>query len=541
MAGQNIIEIIFNSIGAEKVGKSASNLGNKFKNLAATAAKYTAAIGVITAGAIKLVEIHGQQARAEAQLEAALGKTSNALLKQASALQRSTRFADEAIIQQQAFLASLDFTEKEIQKMIPAALDLAEATGMDLGSAVKNMAKTFSGMQGELGELIPQLKTLSKEEMIAGGAVDLVNELFGGQAEAAAGATIGIDQLKMTMGDLAETAGSKLAPMLNTIGLAFANILQGAPGSEWWEGVQSSMEGASTETAKLSAQVGGVDRLIQSWQDLSDSDLKEAFQALGIEYDDFSSKQENINFLTGMSEILLKKYVEARKEEKVATVKSKEAAEELAIALEHVALRTHNVNNATKELEKAGKVASGTFQADYQEPINDLTTDFQKFEAVAGDTFAGVGTAAQAAADIIGATAGEDKQRQVLAMRIAQLAAVANTAQGVTKALAAAPPPFNFINAAAVGAAGAVQIGGIEAAISQARSAASGMDEVFDKPTALIVGDTRQGERVQVTPDGETEAQVPTITLNFNSPVTSKAFVRNEIIPEIRNAKRLWQ
>lgn len=539
----NIIEILMKQVGAEKVAGSFGKVTKQLKSATVAAAKYTAVAGVMIAGAAKLVEIHGQQARAEKQLEVALGKTSQALLNQASALQKSTRFGDEAIIQQQAFLASLQFTEKEIKQMIPAALDLAEATGMDLASAVKNMAKTFSGMQGELGELIPQLKTLTKEEMIAGGAVGLINELFGGQAKAAAEATKGIDQLKMTMGDLAEVAGSKLAPAMNIVGLAFANILQGAPGSEWWEGVAIGMEAAATESAKLSIQAGGIDRLINSYDDLAfivDANLVEAFQSVGLEYDEHSSREENLQFLMGMSEVTLRKYIQTRKEERVALEEEKKAVEDVSIAYDSMAIRISATDQATLALQKSSKKSIGTFQGEYAPVVNDLSTDFQKFEQMSATAFAGTAQAATAAADIIAATSGDDKRRQILAMRIAQFAALVNTGQAVTKALASGAPPWNFINAAAVGSAGALQIAGIESAISSARSAATGLDEVFDRPTMIQVGDRAGGEpeRVTVEPEGQSGRQVTEFHIHVHAPI-SRQTVRNEILPELKNASRL--
>ena len=104
------------------------------------------------------------------------------MLDQASALQKVAGIGDEVIIVQQAFLASLKFTEEQIKEIITVAIDLSAATGIELESAVRNTAKTFSGLAGELGELIPQLRTLTTEEMKAGEAVKLMADLFGGQA-----------------------------------------------------------------------------------------------------------------------------------------------------------------------------------------------------------------------------------------------------------------------------------------------------------------------------------------------------------------------
>jgi len=538
----NIVEILFKQTGAEKVASETGKMTKANKALASSALKYTAVSGVMLAGALKLVDAHAVQARAESQLELALGKTSKALLNQATALQRVTRFGDESIIGVQASIGAFIKDEAQIKLATKATLDFAAATGMDLKSAGDVIAKTLGSstnaltrygieVEGAVGST-ERLETLTEN----------INKLYGGSAKKAAEATAGIDQLRMTMGDLAEVAGSKLAPILNTVGLALANILQGAPGKEWWEGVAIAMDNAASAQQKLSIQAGGIDRLIKGYDHLGlllgQKGLITVFQSLGLEYDTMSTRQENLNFLQGMSEVVIRQIVQARAEETVATQEAKAAAEALVIVYETMGLRMGTVNNAQKELIKFSKQGETQFKA-VAAPVKDLTTDFQKFEAGSAAAFGAAGNAATAASEIIAAAAGDDKERQILGMRIAQIAALINTAQGVTKALATSAPPFNFINAAAVGAAGALQVSAIQGAINQARSAATGLDEVFDRPTLIEVGDTRQGERVQIGPDGGDAAGMGSINITINSPITYPGFTRDVIIPEIREALRL--
>ena len=172
------------------------------------------------------IELAGIQEQAEKQLETALGGTSQALLNQASALQKVTTFGDEATIQQQAFLASLGFSEDKIMDIIPVAMDLATATGMTLESAVRNTAKTFSGLAGELGEMVPQLRDLTAEEMKAGDAVKIMADLFGGQATAQAETMAGaLEQAQNASGDLAEAIGAKLSPLVKVLAADFTGTV----------------------------------------------------------------------------------------------------------------------------------------------------------------------------------------------------------------------------------------------------------------------------------------------------------------------------
>ena len=150
----------------------------------------------------------------EKKLTQALGKNADALIKQAGALQQSSRFGDEAIIQQQAYLAAIGMSEQQIREMIPVTMDLAAATGMSLESAVKNTAKTLSGLAGELGESVAPLRDLTAEEMKAGKGIELMAELFDGAAKGEVKTLTGaMDQAKNAVGDASEALGDLVAPL----------------------------------------------------------------------------------------------------------------------------------------------------------------------------------------------------------------------------------------------------------------------------------------------------------------------------------------
>ena len=212
--------------GAKKanteMGKLSATSKQLGKSLGAAAVAYFGTQGLISAinGSIAAYQ---QQEMAERKLQTALGRTSQALLNQASALQKVTTFGDEAIIAQQAFLGSIGFTEEKIKNLIPVALDLASATGQTLEFAVRNLAKTYSGLTGELGELIPQTKELTAEELKAGGALQVISDLMGGSAvENTKTMTGSMEQAKNAIGDTAEAIGEVLSPVVSNV----ANILK---------------------------------------------------------------------------------------------------------------------------------------------------------------------------------------------------------------------------------------------------------------------------------------------------------------------------
>ena len=120
MADKNI-RLRISETGAKQAAKAIGGVDNRLKSLAKSAAGAAAAFfgaRMLIQGFRQAVDAAGRQELAERKLQTALGRTSKALLDQASALQRVTTVGDEAIIEQQAFLASLEFTEDQIKSII---------------------------------------------------------------------------------------------------------------------------------------------------------------------------------------------------------------------------------------------------------------------------------------------------------------------------------------------------------------------------------------------------------------------------------------
>ena len=209
--------------GLEKGLKSASRKLRKFERSTGKMGRsLTQGLTVPMMGfAAVSIKAFDQQAKAEASLRTALGQNEAAfksLTDQAKELQSVTLFGDETIIQQQSYLASLGMTEDQIKKVIEASIDLAAGTGQTLEFGVRNLAKTFAGLTGELGESIPALKELTTEQLKAGDAVDVVAEQFRGQARAAAEAGAGAwVQLKNSVMDFTEQVGEALIPLLDPL------------------------------------------------------------------------------------------------------------------------------------------------------------------------------------------------------------------------------------------------------------------------------------------------------------------------------------
>lgn len=191
----------------------------KLKNVGTTLTR-TVTLPLVALGTASVAAANKQE-QAEARLLNALRGREDIqqrLIASASELQARSTLGDEVVIEQQAFLAALGLSEEQINSTIEAAAQLSAALGMDMNSAVRNLAKTYSGLAGELGESIPALRNLTAEEMKAGGAIKYVNDNYKGFAETAAQTGTGsLMQLKNSLGDVAEKIGQALLPAINSL------------------------------------------------------------------------------------------------------------------------------------------------------------------------------------------------------------------------------------------------------------------------------------------------------------------------------------
>lgn len=227
-----LIKIAANGAEAEKeirkLERKVNDFGKKMKEAGTAMSTYLTA-PIVAAGAVA-VRSANQQLQAEQRLLTALNGRKDVqerLMQQAAELQSRSIYGDEAIIEQQAFLAALGLTETQINDTINAAAQLSAALGMEFSSAVRNLSKTYSGLAGELGESIPALRNLTAEEMRAGAAIAYVNDSYKGFAETAAQTGTGpLVQLKNTLGDLAEQFGAILVPVIQKLATKIKEIAE---------------------------------------------------------------------------------------------------------------------------------------------------------------------------------------------------------------------------------------------------------------------------------------------------------------------------
>lgn len=238
MGDSRILQIIIDAKNnTEKefagINKQLNELKPMFKEMALVGG---AIFGALSYGIKNTTDAYRDQAKADAKLRSGLESTKNAagitfdeLVKQAQEFQRQTLYGDEAVQDIQAQLLTFKNISKDsFQQATESVLDMATKMGREpisvaimLGKAlndpVKNMeALSRNGVQfteqqkEEITTLIESGKLLEAQKIMLG---ELSFE-FGGTAKAVAEADGGITQLNNIIGDLKETIGESLIPII---------------------------------------------------------------------------------------------------------------------------------------------------------------------------------------------------------------------------------------------------------------------------------------------------------------------------------------
>ena len=100
--------------------------------------------------------------------------------------------------------------------------------------------------------------------------------------------------------------------------------------------------------------------------------------------------------------------------------------------------------------------------------------------------------------------------------------------------------PTGLIPMATTLAIGAAQVASISKSIGDFKGAATGMDEVVDKPTLILAGEAG-AEQVSITPLEGPNIEGPQsapLNITFSGNVMSQDFLEQEALPQIKEALR---
>ena len=243
MASGKTIRLPIKTSGADKasrdLGKVDKGLGRLAKSAAGAAAAFFGARALI-AGFQNVIELTKQQVLAESQLNAVLkstqgaaGLTAKELKHMASALQRQTRFGDEAIIQTQSLMLTFTKIGKDVfPDAIETVMNMSEAMGQDMKQSVIQVGKALNDPILGVTALRRVGVQLSKQQEdlvrkftetgdIASAQKIILEELetqFGGVAKASGETMAGsLDKMKNATGDAGEALGQVLSPAIVSV------------------------------------------------------------------------------------------------------------------------------------------------------------------------------------------------------------------------------------------------------------------------------------------------------------------------------------
>lgn len=198
--------------------KQSNNFFNTFK---AGALRLAGPIGAVVGGFAAIrqgINDAVEDAKLTRQIEASLlavgdasSDTVQGILDFADAIQKTTGVSDDLV--KSTFIVAQNFgiSTDKAKELTVAAIDLAAATGTDVESAVRLLGGTFDGTVGKLANYGEEFRNLTKEQLEAGDAIDIVSKKFGGSAAK------DLDTFSGRLGQLSNSFGSFLKEIGKTV------------------------------------------------------------------------------------------------------------------------------------------------------------------------------------------------------------------------------------------------------------------------------------------------------------------------------------
>jgi hypothetical protein len=182
-----------------------------------------AIIGAVTAAFTALVDVVKESITSASDAEQAQTGLEGALRAQgtavpsvitayedyASALQKTTRYSDDAVVAAEKVLVQIGgVMPRDMQKALKATTDLAAGLGIDLTSAATMVAKAAEGQTTALQKAGVQIETTKGQTASFTTVLDTINAKFGDQATIMAGTYAGaLDQTANAWDNLLESIG----------------------------------------------------------------------------------------------------------------------------------------------------------------------------------------------------------------------------------------------------------------------------------------------------------------------------------------------
>lgn len=445
-------------------------------------------------------------------------ETSKSLQEFAAQMQQVTRFGDEQIIQQTAFAMAMGATAEQAKRIIQVAADMSASLNIDLNAAVRNTAKTLGGFAGELGEVIPELKDLTTEQLRAGEGIDILASKFGGAAQQDVQTYSGsVEQLSNNFGDFKENIGKFITT--SETGLGIINSLNVA--FTFWNDVIGK---ANVATEAQKGVLGSLNNQLENLNTLIDENLKRQSAPLLLnrnqveqEYNDLlihrsrvllaindqQSRQaqleieKNLNLPSPEDE---NAKAEQQLEEKIARIQR----EKEMIAL----LDDDELNRKIQRFEIEKLAQMDLEQAKTQMTIEESKIRVKAEEEAQKKKNQAIQNSYNSVISLL-ELFGQESEKTKKALKVIRIAeAIFNTHAAATNALNSVPFPFNL-------GAYAVTLAQGLTSVSQIKAARFGADQIVTSPQMFMAGESGRPERVTVEPLGSRSGSSGGNTINI--------------------------
>lgn len=146
------------------------------------------------------------------------------------------------------------------QELLTLALDISAGTGKDLESVTMALSKAYNGQLGPLKKLDPALASLIKNGASADQVFAALGQTFGGQAAAQANTAQGqMKNLTIQMGELKESVGAAVAPIIEALLPAFMGI------ATWIQENTGLVVGLGVAIGGIALAVWGANAALAAW------------------------------------------------------------------------------------------------------------------------------------------------------------------------------------------------------------------------------------------------------------------------------------
>jgi hypothetical protein len=512
-------------LASKGMGAVESGLGKLKANFLAV----SAAVAGLTAFLASSVKAYLDQENANERLNQSLKnqgiytkQTATELQAYAGQLQRTTTFTDEAIVESMALLTTFGLSGDKLKETTKLALDFSTSLGVDLHTASILLGKAFQGQTESLGRYGIKIdENIPKSERFTA-VMDALNQRFGGSAEARLNTMSGrLENFGHRVDELKEKIGGLLIPVLDFF---LGKILTILDAVEEIANSTASLQRFAATAGQIFLELGKMiaDVFIASFEHLSP-----LFKLVGVDLDELKTKtEETFNELSGQ--------LEQWANDAEISAQRRGAADDVALSRKkQVSIAERQLIQQQKAEEEKAALDKAAFLAKLDLKIRDEKLAFLNDQAAwqkklteedRQEQERRIRNAESALNFISSLSYAKNKELAAIGKAAAISVATVDTYQAANKALASAPPPWNFALAAAVVAAGLSNV----SRIVGVQMAEGGLVMPTNGGTMATIGEAGRAEAVIPLDDPRTREKLAGSGLGSNVTVNVGVLVGSD-------------